>query len=574
MGSQIHYEIFRRVGAKGGWNLHDVRNVREDAITIAQELMAGEKATGVKVVKETYNDDTGDFLTLKIFEDGHNKVKVEANQEDAPHALPCFQPGDLYSYHARSTIARLLTDFLARCKITVTELIHRADMLEKLEATGTVYQHAIQKIAVAQAASTNIPVQQIVKSLNELTTKAINRVYRDERDGAFVQIGPEQFAPLAVKLAASSDKAYLFNGALARYLKDAKGWDEKVQRLLLLLDHAPDEERGRKLLLSTVDTVIAEILQGSAALHELMGKADNLAGALKNLVALFLGIAADGAHIGLANLTTHFAADDLPEAKTAIANRIIAEIKSNRRLCPDSMVEELKALRGIANKLVMGVGKYLSHEDLIAGFTLRSKRLVAQEALGQYIAEAAPDDKIERILFVEDNIIGAENKRQLSSYIPPVLTSAHFEAHFQNPKLPLLSRLQRLAQLQARVRRSGFIDVTRDDIADRMDALAVQMEARGKLFESLDARTTNPVEKAQMLLRLAGGGILTEGALSVRARELILGYLGQPGFLTGYIAASAKDGKPAGSEAVMAELMETLGKAGITAETGLRSIAA
>lgn len=574
MGSQIHYEIFRRVGAKGGWNLHDVRNVREDAITIAQELMAAEKATGVKVVKETYNDDTGDFLTLKIFEDGHNKVKVEANQEDAPHALPCFQPGDLYSYHARCTIARLLTDFLARCKITVTELIHRADMLEKLEATGTVYQHAIQKIAVAQAASTNIPVQQIVKSLNELTTKAINRVYRDERNGAFVQTSPEQFAPLAVKLAANPDSAYLFNGALARYLKDAKGWDEKVQRLLLLLDHAPQDENGRKLLLSTVDTVIAEILQGSAALHELMGKADNLAGALKNLVALFLGQAPQSARQGLASLTTHFAADDLPEAKTAIANRIIAEIKSNRRLCPDSMVEELKALRGIANKLVLGVGKYLGHEELITGFTLRSKRLVAQEALGQYIAEAAPDDKIERILFVEDNIIGAENKRQLSSYIAPVLTSAHFESHFQNPKLPLLSRLQRLAQLQARVRRSGFIEVTREDIAGRMDALAVQMEARGKLFESLDARTTNPVEKAQTLLRLAGGGILTEGVLSVRARELILGYLGQPGFLTGYIAASAKDGKPAGSEAVMAELMETLGKAGITAETGLRSIAA
>ena len=141
-------------------------------------------------------------------------------------------------------------------------------------------------------------------------------------------------------------------------------------------------------------------------------------------------------------------------------------------------------------------------------------------------------------------------------------------------KKPLLARLQRLAQLQARVRRSGFIEVTRDEIAARMDALAVQMEARGKLFDSIEARTPNPVEKAQTLLRLAGGGILTEGVLAARARELILGYLGKPGFLTGYIAASAKDGKPADSEQVMAELMDTLAKAGITAETGLKSIAA
>jgi hypothetical protein len=574
MANQIHYEVFRRAGAKGGWTMHDVRNSRDDAIQMAQDLMAGEKATGVKVVKETYNDDTGDFMSLKIFEEGHNQVKVDVKAEDAPHALPCFKPDDLYSYHARATIARLLSDFLARCKITVTELIHRGDMLEKLEATGTLYQHAIQKIAVAQAASTNISVQQIVKSLNELTTQAIQKVYRDERKGAFPDPSAEHFAPLAIKLAANPDSQYLFNGALARYLSSTNGWDEKIQRLLKLMDHAPEDAGAKKLLLSAVDSIIAEILGGSAALHDLMGKSENLAGALKNLVSLFLGKTPEGAREGLDGLSLHFAKDDLPAAKTAIASRIIAEIKSNRRLCPESMVEELKSLRGIANSLVMGVGKYLSHEDLVSGFTLRSRRLVAQEALGQYIAEAAQDEKLERILFVEENIIGVENKRQLSSYIAPVLNSAAFEGHFHNAKLPLLSRLQRLAQIQARFRRSGFVDVTREDVAVRLDALAVAMEARGKLFDTIEARTSSPVEKAQTLIRLAAGGILTEGLLASRARELILGYLSRPGFLSGYMSAQVKDGAAPDSEKMMAELIETLGKAGITPETGLKSIAA
>ena len=154
MAREIHYEVFRRVGAKGGWTLHEVVNSRDVALTMAQELMASEKDTGVKVVKETYNDETGDFLTLKIFEDGHNQMKVTPAQEEAPHALPCFKPEDLYSYHARTTMSRLLVDYLSRNKITITELIHRADLLEKLEATGTMYQFAIQKVAVAQAANT------------------------------------------------------------------------------------------------------------------------------------------------------------------------------------------------------------------------------------------------------------------------------------------------------------------------------------------------------------------------------------------------------------------------------------
>ncbi|HTC82868.1 MAG TPA: hypothetical protein VK683_00880 [Rhizomicrobium sp.] len=582
MGREIHYEIFRRVGARGGWTLHEVSSSRDVALKMAKELMTSEQATGVKVVKETYNDETGDFLTLRIFEDGHNQMTLAPAQEDAPNALPCFKPEDLYSYHARATMHRLLRDFLTRNTITITELIHRADMLEKFEATGTAYQHAIQKIAVAQAASTTVSVQQIIKSLNDLATKAIQRVYRDQRKGLFPDPQPEQFAELAKTLWGQGNAAYVFNGALARHLKNASGWDEKVMMLITIMENAPAEDDGpRKLIQSSVDAILAEILNGAAALHNLLGPSENLGQALNKLVSLFLGKEPDGGGRGqgLAALTQHFAADTLPEARTAIATRIISEFKSSKRLCPELMVEELKTLRSIANRIVMGVGKYLSHEDLITAFTLRSKRLVVQEALGQYITEAGPDEKIDRLLFVEDNIIGAENKRQLSSYVMPILTSAAFENFFQNPRVPLMQRLQRLAQLQARVRRCGFIEVTREAIAERMDQLAVQMEARNRLFDSIEARPTSPVDKVQTLLKLLTGGFLTEGALSARARDLILAHLSKPGFLTGYTAAlaqeaAAKNGDAPDNEKAMAGLMEILGKAGITAGTGLKNIAA
>jgi hypothetical protein len=578
MGNQIHYEVFKRAGARGGWSLHEVSSTRDLAIKLAQELMAAEKATGVKVVKETYNDETGDYLSLKIFEEGHNQVKLDVKAEDAPHALPCFKPDDLYSYHARSTIARLLTDFLSRCKITVTELLHRGDMLEKLEATGTLYQHAVQKVAVAQAHTTGQPVQHIVKSLNDLTEKAIQKVYRDERAGLFADPKPADFAPLAVKLADAADGAYIFNGAVARYLKSATDWDEKIFRMIALIERAPTDERPRKLVLSAIDAVIAEILAGSAALRELMGPAETLAESLAHLVELFLGkpqmVATEKGHHGLEALTLSFAKDELPESRTAVANRIIAEFKANRRLCPASLVDELKALRQIANRVVLGVGKHMGHEDLVAAFTLRSRRLVTQETLAPYIDGSAPDEKFEHLMFVEENVIGIENKRALAAFVMPVLSSAAFESHFNNPKLPLLARLQKLAQLQTRVSRSGFVDVTKADIVDKLDALGVQVEARGKLFESVESRTTNHVEKAQTLLRLAATGIFTEGRLSEAARTRILDYLGKPGFLAAYLTATKKDGETQDAEKAMAELIANLGKIGITPETGLKSIAA
>ncbi len=576
MAREIHYEVFKRQGAKGGWTLHEVVNERDGALRLAEFLMKDGGATGVKVVKETYDDTTGDYLTLKIFEDGHNQMKTQPAQEDMPHALPCFKPDDLYSYHARATIARVLVDFLGRNRITVTELIHRADMLEKLEATGTVYQHAIQKIAVAQASNTTTPVQTIIKSLNELVTNSIHRVYRDTKKDYFPKVAADGFAKLAEKLASQGDGAYVLNGAMARHLTDCKGWDEKTAKLLAIMATAPKEGDGRQLLLKTIDAMLAEMLNGSAALHELIGAKENLGESLTALVQLFLGKEPEQGGEGLTRLSNQFASDSLPEARTAIALRIVAEFKSQKRFCPDSLVDELKTLRQLANRVVMGVGKYLSHEDLIAAFMLRSKRLVSHELLSAHIADAPAEEKIERLLFVEENIIGAENKRTLATFLQPIITQPSFENHFIGGKTPIVARLQKLAQLQTRVQRSQLQENQRAEIADALDKIAHEAETRAKLFESIEIKSPSFVERAITVLKLMNSGVCTEGRVSGRAREIIVTHMSKPGFLTGYVALLAKDPANANpnADAAMAELMESLGKAGITSETGLKNIAA
>jgi hypothetical protein len=575
MAQEVHYEIFSRQGAKGSWKMLEVRNDREVAVEFAKSLMADEKATGVKVVKETYNTETSDYLTLKIFEDGHNKYKSTPAQEDAPHALPCFKPDDLYSYHARATISRLLADYLSRNKLTLTELSHRADALERLEATGTLLQHAVQKVAVAQAASTTTPVQQIVKSLNDLVNRAIQKVYRDARDKYFPTVTLSGFNQLAAKLCKEPDGAYVLNGAIALYLRDAKGWDEKIQRLLALTEQADGD--GRILLLASIDTIIAEILSGSAALRELIGVQENFGDELASLVELFLGTETSRPnHQGVTALIHHFAADDLPEARTAIAQRLMAEFKSVKRLRPASLVDEFQTLRKIADRLVRGVGKYLSHDDLIAAFTLRSKRLVTNETVNEHLADAAtPGEKLNRLFSVEENIIGAENKRRLAEFIIPIIiTSLAFETYFQNPKMPVLSRLQALASLQARAFRSGLQDNQKQEIAALFDRMASEIEQHAKLLESLVSHGTSAVDRTSKLLKFCAGGYLTEGRLASRARELVIAQLAQPGFLTGYVAQQTPHGEKPNAQAAMTMLIASLGKAGISREDGLKSIAA
>lgn len=578
MAQDIHYEIFSRLGAKGGWRLHDVLSQREAALSVARGLMENDQATGVKVVKETYNSETGEYLSLKILEDGHTQMKVEPAAEDAPHALPCFKPDDLYSYHARTTMARLLSDYLARRKLTVTELIHRADALEMLEATGTLYQHAIQKVAVAQAASTSVPVQQIVKSLNELATNAIHQVYRDARAQRFPVTQAGQFALLASKLCKQGDARYVLNGALAQFLAGDSGWDDKLAKLLGLLDELPQDDAPRQLMLSVLDALVAEILHGSAALHELMGTQENLGESLLALVELFIGKqTAMRTRRGVEMLAERFAKDELPDARSAIASRILAELKSVKRLCPDGVVEELKMLRRIANQLVLAQGKYLAHEDIIAAFTLRSRRVISHEVIGDYLSDAAsPDERLERLCQIEEHIIGQENKRNLGAFVMPVLQSAHFENHFLRSSIPPMQRLARLTELQLRVRRSAFQDIQRREIGEALDRIACQIEAHIKLFETVQSKSPEACERVNALLRLFSGKVLTEGHMAGRARAMILSCIEVPGFLTNYTAQlpPGSDGVRLDAQAAIEHLTRALGQAGITSETGLKSIAA
>jgi hypothetical protein len=577
--SQVHFEIFRQQGKSGGWSLAEAMEDRDAALARARFMLEEGQAAAVRVVKETYQSSTGDYMSLTIFEGGHTEVKKKNKKvEDIATVSPCFKPDDLYSYHARMTMTRILGDWLARQKLTVTELMHGAAALERFEATGTTYQHAIQKVAVAQAAESESTVAQIVKQLNDLCTSAINRVYKDEKRKLFPELQAGEFGPFATKLGANLEGRYVLNGALAKYLAHAKTWDAKLQRLLVLMEELPAEGPGRALLLTAIDTLVAELLNGAAALADLLGHNPDLGHALLNLVELFLGTivnVAEGAGRGINELARSFAKDELPEARAAIAGRILAELKGLKRLCPSSLDEEFKMLRRLGNQLVRGQGKYLSNQDLIAAFTERSRRLVTQEPLQQFMQVAkASDEKLERLLVVEENIVGAENKRTLSTFMMPIITSNSFEDQLL-PGAPVPQRLRRVTELQERVLRSGFQEVQKNLIAVALDAAAQRIESRAKFLASIETRIANPIERAQTLLKLCAAGIFTQGDLTMKARRLLMASLAKPGFLATYIAQLEQERRTGvDKDQAVADLATQLESVGIAPEDALRALAA
>jgi hypothetical protein len=545
MGS-IHYEVFQRRSKAGGWALHGAFSTRDIAIREAKTLINAGGAVGVRVFKETFKAETGDFMTLKVLEEG-DVADAKKRVSDAT-SLPCFKPDDFYSFHGRRAIARLLKEALGRWRITATELLHHTGHIERLELTGTVMQHAVQKAAVKHAGATGEPVQQVVKQLNELVSRAIERVVLDERNGRLPRIGAEGFGALCTRFAEAAGAEYYLNAAIAWHIEDAKSWGEKLDTVIGLLGALPPEGPARALGLNVVDALVADMLEGGAALGDLLGEQKDLGAALLKMADLFLGRLTLSAEErpGVVALGQEFMKGNLVSARAAIAQRVLVEIKGARRLSPDSLDEEVKMMRLLATRMAMGEGKLASDEEILDAFTARSKQLVMPGTIERYLTGLhSPESKLEKLYTLEENVIGTANKRELAGFIVAILGSPRSEAYFVDSTEAPASRLQILADIVKRNRRAGFQDIEKRQIVERIDQVALQIERKAALFETLIRGNPDPVQAAGRLLSLIAGGSLPEGALSEAARDRVRDLMKRTAFRT-----ALKTAEPARVEAL------------------------
>jgi hypothetical protein len=572
--SQVHYEVFRQEPETGSWSLVEVLANRDVALEHARRLLHERRANAVRVVKESFESETGAYVSLKLFEDGQVNTKKKNRKIDEIEGLPlCRTAGDLYTDEARAVIARTLAEWLTRNKLTATELLHSARALERLDSQGTTLQHALQKVAVARAFASELSVTQIIKQLSQLCSSGIRQVYKDERSGLFEGGPAETFRGRAEQLIAEPDAEYRLNGMLAKYLAAASTWDAKLSLLLGLIDVVPERDEARALLVGAIDALIAETLSTAAALAELLGDNADLGHALLSLTALFLGAESDTRSPAGHRLAAFFARDMLTEARAAVATRLLSELKSMKRLSHASWDEELSMLRRLANALVRARGKYLSYEDIIEAFAERSRRIVTHEPLFHLVSDAkTPAEKFERLLKVEEQIIGAENKRELATFVMPLMGAHGFEESLGET---VLARLTRAAELQARVLRSGFQDVQKNQLASALDAVAKAIEDKSRLLASLETRVTDPVERVRAIVKLCAAGAFTQGDLLGKARRSAMAALAAPGFLAAYVAIVKQEhGAAPATKAALDALTSELRPLGITAEDALRAVAA
>ncbi len=541
--NQVHYEVFVRKQVNSTWVLDMACEERDRALEAAKTALAETRVIAARVTKETLDEDTREFRSVTIFNEGAPERK-KGKERPEDHTPLCLTPQDLYSAHARERIGRLLDNWLTRQKATPFELLHRPDLVEKLDASGVELQHAIQKIAIPEAQAKNIGVHEVIRSFQDLIERAVQRLLKDSRRGALPNLDKEGFAQACQRLVGEPERGYLLGAAVAASLAPARTWKEKVGRLLDLADAAPAEPKARAVAFDVLEQPLAEILGSKTGLTDLLGETDlgdslaamtRLAGA----EAVEMLVKMEPALIGImpeltgpaARLANWLGGEHFGPVRTALAQRVLRELNGPRRVKPGDAMAEIEYLRALAMALTAASSQSLKIEDIQEAFIARSRALVASDFVEALVGrDRSAREEFEVLVKLAENVTGPVNKCHAARWIMACAKALRFEREFREGTDSPVQRMAVLARMQVSLTRSGLPVEDYGSIQLRLGELGAMIEADSRIVASIVKAGVPLVHKLTLLLRMAMAEAAPAGPAADRAKAEAMKLIRMPEF--------------------------------------------
>ena len=533
MSDQVHYELFVRRKPGAQWTLDMATEVRTHALQTAEEALEQGRAIAVRVSKETLDNETREYKSISIFTKGQvDGGKAKKVQEDLDPL--CVQPSDLYTAHARDRIGRLLEGWLARHNATPFELLHRPDLVEKLEASGTDLQHALQKIAIPEAEARGMSVHELIRTFQGLVERTVANLMKQFKKGALPDLDREGFARAAERLSTDPDRAFLLGAGVAASIAPGKNWSEKIARLVDLADAAPTEPKARAAALAAIETPLAEIIGSKAGMADLLGANDaDLGTTLAAMTRLAGGAQVEGLiriEAGVRNcmpelsgtakrLSEWLSGEDFPAVRASIAHRVLKELNGVRRLKPSDAESEIEHLRALAMSLTAAAGRILPAEDITSAFTTRSKTLLNGEFIEALLGrDRSSREEVQMLIRLAENVMGAVNKRMAARWLSANVLALRFERELrQGPESPA-AKLAALAALQKSLVRSGLVVEDYEPLCARLGEVGGMIEADARLIAMLVRAPAPLPQKLSLLIKLAMGDAGPTGPVADKAK--------------------------------------------------------
>ncbi len=551
--SQVHYEVFARKTPSSSWALQMALENRDQAIRTAEELLASRNFAAVMVSKETLDSNSGEYRSLNVFTKGTTEAPKKVRTVTASDHV-CGTPQELYTATARDKIARLLEDWLKRNSVTAFELLHRPDLAEKLEATGTELQHVVQKLAVPESQDTGQDLHELIRRWRALIDKATTRLITDGRKNLFPDIVPSTLLATIDKLSGHAEKAYILGGGLARVLTKDTRPAVKLEKLLLFASVLAEALPGREWAMQVIEAPVIEIFSSRQALSDVLGQEADLGTSLAIMTRMAAGPEVDR----MAQIDPSVA-KAIPPLKdvlggyhklmlagcfktlgVSISRRLMQELKGPRRLRPGDPNGEIETLRALALCLVAAGKDDAQREDIREAFAERSKLLISADFVEGLLQTAkSPIDEIEKLVWLCENVTGAGNKRQAARWLGSSIGGMKFERDIRDAGRPVPQRLQWLAQMQRRILSQIVIkspdktpsegaDKEMADIAAKLGQFGAQIATEAHLLANVLRSPAPLLHKLAMLLTFASGQGAPLGPVADQAKAEVMRLIRNP----------------------------------------------
>ncbi|HTP85113.1 MAG TPA: hypothetical protein VMQ11_19330 [Alphaproteobacteria bacterium] len=389
--------------------------------------------------------------------------------------LVCRVSADLYSVRSRRIIGRLCREFLDRARLTPLELLHSPAAQRQYLDNGTDYQAAVQKSAVAQAKTAGQDVTQRMRALYALVDGAAKEAADRLKGNPPPPVDPATFAAFvaaARKAELTEVGDFFVNAALTTYLAGGKTWADKVERLRLLADGAPDAA-----VVALVDTIMAETIASVRALGELIGPPVPMGPFLAALVDLLCApVPAAVEHLdGGAKLRSLLSHHALPETRATLLEHLRAGLKSTAPLAAGPPAADLDAHL----RLVEQLGRA---GDAAGGETMRGllgdrigRSLTVDALAGAMRRFARPDVRMIQALHLYRMLGDSPGRNDVRQYVEFLFESERLLTMLAKAPEPTTEKLRRVAGLLAALQASGLSQAGRARFVEPLQALQLEL---------------------------------------------------------------------------------------------------
>jgi hypothetical protein len=553
----VHYELFSRRNPQASWVLEMASESRDVVTQTAEELLKSGRAA-VRVTKEMLDPESGEYSSVTVLDKGVSAPVKKVKLAPATDTV-CTSPQDLYTPMAREKVARLLEDWLKIQSVTAFELLHRPDLAEKLEASGSELLHVVQKLAVPESHESGQDLHDLMRRWSGLFDKACTRLIQDGRKNLFPELTPENALDLIDRLHDHPERAYVFGGALAAVLKPLRRPAAKLETLLIYAGlinawlEAPADSTlaSREWALRIIEAPVMELFAARNSLNDLMGEETDLGDVMTIMTRLAAGrevelIGRSDARVArlmppltgvLGGYHDLIQAGAMPHLGYHISKRLMQELKSPRRLKPRDAMAEIETLRVLALCMTAAGRDEAQRDDIKEAFAERSKKLVSADFVTSLLEDAeTPAEEADRLIWLCENMVGAANKRQAARWLTQIVAADKFERHMRENSQSTAQRLLALAQMQGRVAAAALIDQDGEAVSRRLGHIGSQIATDVKLLAHIQRGGASPMQKFSMLLSFAAGQSAPFGPLSEQAKAEVMKMMRDPALRSGLSA--------------------------------------